>query len=410
MADQLSDDLASLKIDRNAPPPTGTRRLIVILVLFAAAAAAAWVFALPAIKARISKPEVTATELAMISPSQASIVLSSTGYVVPQVTSKIAAKEGGRLAKVNFKEGDEVKAGEVIALLDPTDKQSLVAATRSRVATAQARAHAARASSAEVDVQLKREQALAAKGVSPQATVEDLESRRLVLSKTAQAMDAETRAAQADLDAALVGLENMTIVSPISGRVISRPLDVGDVVNPMVGRPIMELVDMTSLNVECDVPESRLSLITAGAPTEIVLDAYPTRIYRGAVREVSPKVNRAKASVLVRVAFVDPPEGVLPEMSARVSFLAPSAAGAAKDQAASREPARLVVPGSALADRDGAKVVFVIDGDKLRRVPVKVGPAFGNGFQVLEGPPAGTRVVKDPTPSLHDGQSIKVKE
>lgn len=405
MADQLSSDLASLKIDRDAPPPSGSKKLLVTIALVAAAGVGVYLFAVPALKAKWSKPTVTALEISMVSPSQASIELSSTGYVVPQVTSKIAAKEGGRLAKVNFKEGDLVKKGDVVALLDDTDKKSLVVAGRSRVSTAAARAQAARASLAEVELQLKREKALVEKGVSPPATAEDLAARAVVLQRTAGAADAEVRAAQADLDAASVGLENMTITSPIDGLVIARPLDVGDVVNPMVGRPIMDLVDMNSLTVECDVPESRLSLVKSGAPTEILLDAYPTKIYRGAVKEISPKINRAKATVLVRVSFVDPTEGVLPEMSARVSFLSAKAG----PQNGPKEPARLVVPTAAVADRAGAKVVFVIDDDKVRMVPIKVGPAFGGGLEVIEGPPAGTRVVKEPAATLQDGTAIKLK-
>ena len=83
----------------------------------------------------------------------------------------------------------------------------------------------------------------------------------------------------------------------------------------------VEIADFTTLMVETDVPEQRLHQVKMGGPAEIVLDAFPNRRYRGKAVEVTPKVNRAKATVTVKVAFVDENEGVLPDMAARVSFL-----------------------------------------------------------------------------------------
>jgi multidrug efflux pump subunit AcrA (membrane-fusion protein) len=65
------------------------------------------------------------------------------------------------------------------------------------------------------------------------------------------------------------------------------------------------------------------------------------------------------------------------------------------------------VPGSALATRNGSKVVYVVDDGKVRVTPVTLGPAFGSGFELIKGPAAGTRLVKDPKETLADGQSIK---
>jgi multidrug efflux pump subunit AcrA (membrane-fusion protein) len=74
-----------------------------------------------------------------------------------------------------------------------------------------------------------------------------------------------------------------------------------------------------------------------------------------------------------------------------------------------KEPPKLIVPASALADRGGTKVVFVVDQGKVRMTPVTVGEAFGAGFVLLQGPGAGTRVVANPAANLADGQKIKEK-
>jgi len=104
------------------------------------------------------------------------------------------------------------------------------------------------------------------------------------------------------------------------------------------------------------------------------------------------------------VTFVDPTDGVLPDMSARVSFLSKEL-----DKNALGEKPKTIVPSAALTDRNGAKVVFVIDGDLVRMTPVTLGGANGNGFELMSGPAAGTRVVRDPPSTLVDGVKIKQK-
>jgi len=95
----------------------------------------------------------------------------------------------------------------------------------------------------------------------------------------------------------------------------------------------------------------------------------------------------------------------LPDMAARVSFL-----NQALDPQAMKEPPKIVVPSSALAERAGGKVVFVVEEDAVRMVPVKLGPSFGRGFELVEGPRPGTRLVASPPDTLADGQRIKEKE
>ena len=406
MSDHLSSDLASLRINRDESPPNRWGKIVFILVLLGCVAAAGYFLLLPYLEGKVFKTEVGVTEIALVSPAQAQVKLTSTGYVVPLTSAKIGAKEMGRIAKVNVKQGDKVKAGDVLVELDDVDRKSLLATARSRVAAAKARAQTARANLAEVRQQVTREEKLVKEGVSPKATLDDLVARAHALEEQVKAADAEARAAQAEADAAEVGVGNMSITAPFDGTVLTKPLEVGDVVGPTGGvQPLLELADMSSLVVETDVPEQRLNLVAKGQPTEVVLDAYPSKRHRGRVKEISPMVNRAKATALVRVEFVDGTEDILADMAARVSFLS-----AELDESSMKEPPKLVVPGNAVTDRDGAKVVFVLEGDKVRMTPVTLGEAFGTGFVLSKGPGAGTKLVKDPPANLTDGQKIKEKK
>ncbi len=404
MDDRLDADLSSLRIDRNDRPPSSGRALrwVVGLLIAAALAFAAWRIGAPMLEARLFKTEVGVTEIAMVSPAQAQVQLTSAGYVVPQVEVDVSSKLVGRVDKATVREGSRVAQGQVLFELDASDQRTQVASAQARVASARARAATARAQLAEIAQQVEREKKLVASGAIASATVDDLVARARSLAEQVNAADADVAASQAEVTALSVNLTNTTIRAPIDGTVVAKPLQAGDVVTP--GVPMAKIADFRSIVVETDVPESRLHLVTKGGPCEVVLDAYPDRRWRGEVVDTSPQLNRAKATATVKVRFLDRDDTVLPEMAARVSFL-----DAPLDQAKMKEPPKRIVPGSAVADRAGAKVVFTFDAGQVRMVPVVLGPRFGDGFELVEGPPPGTKVVSDPPPSLGDGQAIKEK-
>src|SRR5262245_17178622 len=410
MNDQLSSDLASLRIDReNNPQRRGPLFYIAAVLLPLGLLGAGAVYSAPFIEARLFKTEVAVTEIASISASHATTELTSTGYVMPQTVSQVAHKVFGKIAKVFIKQGAEVKEGDILLELDAIDQEASIAAARARAAAAAARVHTAKAGHSENKRQQERAQALANEGVGPKAAAEDLAARSESLEEQIHAAEAEVKAANAEVAALQVGMKNLKVLAPISGTVLSKPPEVGEALGFVAGGlgaqgGSIEIADLSTLAVETDVPEARLHQIKVGQPTEIVLDAYPDRRYRGKTIELVPRVNRAKATATVKVTFVDPADGVLPDMSARVSFLSKEI-----DKSALTEKPKTVVPSAALTDRNGAKVVFVIDGDLVRMTPVTLGGANGNGFELMSGPGPGTRVVRDPPSTLVDGVRIKQK-
>ncbi|MBK8481792.1 MAG: efflux RND transporter periplasmic adaptor subunit [Proteobacteria bacterium] len=403
MSEELSRDLASLRIDRSAeeaPPRRWPGRLL-LLALLAGAALGARTFVWPALSGRVFRTAVSVTEVLTMSPAEARVELTATGYVVPQRASRLTPQIEGRLAQVTVKEGDLVRAGQPLVRLEDADRRSALATARARVATAQARVRAAEATLAEAALKLRRQRALQQRGATPAAEVEDLAARVASLGAEVDAARADVSASRAQAEAQRVELDYMTIAAPISGTVVSKPAELGEWVGPST--PILELADLGTLEVEVDVPEARLQQVRAGAPCEIVLDAFPQRRERGEVVRVSPRLNRAKATATVKVRFVDPVSELRPEMAARVAFLR----GAALDAASVQAPPKVIVPAAAVVRRGPAALVFVVDGDRVRLQPVQLGPAFGGGFELLAGPPSGTRLVSNPPAGLADGQRIK---
>ena len=408
MPDQLSTDLASLKIDRSLQPkgrnPVG---VIVTLLLLAGAAGAAYQFGLPYLEAAVFKTEVEVTEVITVSPAQGSVELTSTGYVVAQSLSSVATKVAGKVKAQYVKQGSKVKAGDLLLEIDTADQRAGIASADSQAAAARARVMTAKANLLDVEQQTRRAQSLSEAGIGPKGATEDLLARSASLKAQVQASEAEAKAQEALAAALRVNLLSYTVIAPISGTVVNKPPQIGEFVGPQpAGIAIdmggVQIADFTTLMVETDVPEQRLSQVKMGGPCEIVLDAFPSTRYRGKAIEVTPKVNRTKATVTVKVAFVDENEGVLPDMAARVSFLTGEL-----DKAAMAAPPKTIVPGSAIRDMNGSKIVYRLESGIVRVTPVTLGPAFGTGFEVQSGVSSGTKIVNNPPQGLADGQKIK---
>jgi HlyD family secretion protein len=237
----------------------------------------------------------------------------------------------------------------------------------------------------------------------PCPTLDDLVARQKGLAEQVSAAEAEVSASEAEATTLNVNLVDRTIRAPIDGTVITKPITAGELAGPTLA-PVVEIADFASLLAEVDVPEGRLHLVKIGGPCEIVLDAYPDKRYRGQVADLGKRVDRAKATVKVKVKFTDGMDGVLPDMSARVSFLTQ----AISDEAMKQVPKK-VIPAAAVIDRNGRKIAFVVDGALVHETTVTVGSALGGSLELLEGPASGARVVTSPPPELSDGQKIKEK-
>jgi RND family efflux transporter MFP subunit len=386
MSDRLSNDLAALRIQRDDAPPSNRTSLwigMAVVLLIALGAALGY----RQLSARVFKTEITATTIQLVSPSEASAQLTATGYLVAQRGSRVAAQIPGRIAEVLVKEGERVRRGQPLVRLDDRDERVALAGARARLG-------AARAALAGLERQLSRARELLQGGAGQRSTVEDLDAK-------VKEQAASVQLATTDLQAATVRLAETTIESPMDGVLMSKPRQVGEFVDPGT-EPVAEVRDFASLMVEVDVPEGRLSKIKPGAPAEIVLDAYPDRPFRGEVAEIIPRVDRAKATVPVKIRFVDPADGGYPDMAARVSFLA-----APLDPAALHAAPRLIVPAAAVVERGGGKAVFVIDEGHVRLRPVVLGEQVGQGYVVTQGPPSGTRVVASPPDDLVDGAPVQ---
>jgi len=166
---------------------------------------------------------------------------------------------------------------------------------------------------------------------------------------------------------------------------------------------VVTIADMSSLEVEADVSESNLSKIRLGQPCEIQLDALPELRFRGEIHIIAPTADRSKATVMVKVRFIDKDSRILPEMSAKVAFLS-------RPVTREEKRPRTALNQVALVDRGGRKAVFLVKGNKVFETPVSLGDPVGDMVEVLEGVKAGDQVVVNPSDRLKNGSKIKVEE
>src|ERR1051325_6229732 len=391
-------DLAQLRIDRSRKAPSSARRgrrwrRWLYTVLAVAILAGAGFLLRDRFDPGI---EVQLVTVSMTSPAQASSVLTASGYVVARRKAAVASKGTGTLVYLGVDEGDKVKRGEVIARLEDSDVLASLQRARGNLNMAEADLNDAKRS-------LDRLRSLLKERVVAQAEFDAAEARygRVV---------ANIAAWQSAVQEAEVAVENTRIIAPFDGTVIKKNADVGEIVAPMAGAAsskaaVVTIADMSSLEVDADVSEANIPRVAAEQNCEITLDAYPQRRYPGYVSNIVPTADRAKATVMVKIKFKEYDQRVLPEMGAKVTFLAPGT----NADAMTVKPL-LTVPAVAVTERDGRAVVFQIREDRAVEVPVTTGRRLGNAIEITSGVKEGDRVISKADDRLKDGTKVSVSQ
>jgi len=351
---------------------------------------------------------VQASTVTQMYPSQTFTVLTASGYVVPQRKSALASKVTGRLVWLGVEEGNRVKKGQVVARLESEDVVAARDQAEANVATSRFNLEQTKAELIDATLALNRVQELVKKDFVPRAEYDTAVARYRKAEAAVKAAEATVRASEAAWEAAKIQVEYTLIRAPFDAVVLTKNADIGDIVTPFSAAvesksAVVTIADMGSLQVEADVSESSLSKVRIGQPCQVQLDALPEKRFRGTVHMIVPTGDRTKAAVMVKIRFIDQDPRILPEMSAKVSFLSRSVTP-------KEDKARTAVNRQALFDRHGQKKVFRIQGDRVSEIPVELGSAIGDMMEVVNGLQAGDQVVLNPPKRLIDGAKIKIRE
>lgn len=418
---------------------------------------------------RLTLPAVGVVEAARTSPLAASAVsgTAANGYVVASKRAALSADTPGRVVEMNVEEGSVVKKGQVVARLYSLEYEAALRQTEAElgaasqsvararveeqaartdltaltadVTAAEARVKEAEATLEIAEINFGRAKSLVESGIHAQQAADDARTTRDAAQASLASFEAMLAAARAAVDQggarvqvaeatthelealipvrtaardlAAATLDKTEVRAPFDGIVILKDAEVGEVVSPnSVGSQsrgsVVTMVDFDSLEVQVEMPETTIAAVEIGGDANVYLDAFPRKLYKGRVQRIWPTANRQKATIEVRVAFLEPDELLRPEMGARVVF-SPKEFG---DAPAGDAIDVVLIPKPSVVRVDGRPGVFVLERDVARWRGLELGDERGGRVVVAAGLEGGERLVADPPVDLEDGDRVQVRE
>ena len=403
--------LGDLKIERqNAPPPK--RRgvfgwAIATIVVVALSLFAYQYFAESAISVEVATAQAQrgGTGSANNGPS----VLDASGYVVARRQATVSSKLTGKVTEVLIEEGMQVEDGQILARIDDATPRAQLNLAIAQHAAARAGLAEVEAQLAEARRQLQRNQELAAQELVSASVLDSARANVDTLSARLARAGKDVDVAQRNVDLARRQVEDSVIRAPFAGIVTVKAAQPGEMISPVSAgggftrTGIGTIVDMASLEIEVDVNENFINRVRPGQPVSARLNAYPDDAMKAEVVAIVPTADRQKATVKVRIGFVEADDRVLPEMGARVSFLEE-----ASEQAPTARKSGVLIPAAAVTQDGQQNIVYIISDERARRQAVQLGNQRGSQVEVLAGISAGQQVATSALSALADGSSVSI--
>jgi RND family efflux transporter MFP subunit len=390
-ASTLRDDLESLRIERESEMPRRRGRrwwrwlLVAGLVLVGIWAAA-----------QAARSRAVAVETAAVLPLGAGEdtsvpVLSGSGYIVTgDRYVSLGVRVPGRIERYFVEEGESVRQGDSLVQIDDRDYHSAVE-------RAEASLNLARANRALAEAELSRGKALVGGRVISAQEFDVLVNRAAV----ARAVETQT---EAELNQARVNLEYTLVRAPTDGVILAKLKEVGEIAVPggFAGSgDLIRMANLSEMRAEVDVNEADLRRVRLGQAARVIPDAYPDAQYAAEVVKFYPQVDRQKGTLKVEVRIAEPDERLLPDMSARITFLEALPPERADDP-------QVTIPAAALRSEGGSTFAWVVRDGRARRSEIETAGAIGERIRVTRGLQEGEAVVVSPDdPPLRDGAAVE---
>lgn len=243
------------------------------------------------------------------------VVLTVSGYIINRERIELSPRFLGQVKWIGVRKGDPVTNGQVVVLLDDAEYKA-------RLAEAQAQLAQAKVALQKAELDYARLKKLIADGIETPQTEDDLRLR-------VESARAAVQQAQAQVQLMQTYLDWTVIRSPINGIVLEKLADANELVTPQsFGGPrgpstaLLAIADPNDLQVEVELNESDLAKVFLNQKCRVSPEAYPNRHYEAYVAEMAPEANRQKGTLQVKVQICNPDRYLIPELSARVDFLA----------------------------------------------------------------------------------------
>src|SRR6266567_1326309 len=329
--------------------------------------------------------------------------VTATGTLNPVVNVQVGSQVSGNIAKLFVDFNSQVKAGQVVAQIDPALFQATVTQAEGDLANAQATLELAK-------VNAKRTQELFAKKTSSQADVDQAMA-------TLHQSEATVKIKQGALDKARADLEHCTITSPIDGVVISRSVDVGQTVAASLQAPVIFAIanDLTKMQIDANVAEADVGVVTIDQNVDFTVDAFPMQTFRGKVVQVrnAPITVQNVVTYDTVIGVSNPDLKLKPGMTANVSIVIahkddvlqiknaalryrpPDATPVETKRTGTNRMGRPAGGRSGDVHEGAERTVYVLPSGASRPQPAQIKTGISDGIvtEVVEGLKEGDRVV-----------------
>lgn len=443
----METELKSLRIDRSSRrerEPKAVGKLIILAAVIALAAIAS-VLAWSKLNAATPVQVIQVQSPMTASSAGDQVILTATGYIIAAHKIEVASKVNGRVAWIGVDKGDKVKAGQVLVRLEDDEYRAQVLEQQGQLANLQAKlqedlngsrpqeiakaradVNQAKADLADSKASFDRTRDLVSQGVLSKQSLDDAQGKYdgdvakvaslqhtldlAVLGPRKEEIDqirGQIEQARGALDYAQNQLDNTIIKAPVSGTILDRNVEKGEFITTgFVGDKgakgyIVTMADLNDLQVELDINQNDFPKLGPSQKGIVTTDAYPDRKYQGAIEQVSPEADRAKATIQVKVQVLNPDDYLRPDMNATVAFYNPAPAG--QNTQTKRV---IVIPEGAV--QNGS--VFVVVNGHARKRPVTTAGNSEKGVLIESGLVGGEDLIVSPPADLKDGQRVEVKQ
>ena len=390
--DTLRSDLASLRIEREVPTPRAPRKSrrglwVGLTVLVVAVIGVALALRRPTTVTVVYATTATAAQ-AGTAP-----VLSGSGYIVTgDRYVSIGVRVPGRIEHYFVEEGLSVHKDDPLVQIDDRDYRAIVARTEASLALAHANRSLA-------ESELKRGETLRTRNVISQQELDVLRNKADVARATVAQIDAELAQAQVNLDYTVLR-------APSDGVILAKQKEVGEIAVPggFAGSgDLIRLANLADMRAQVDVNEADLNRVRIGQKARVIPDAYPTAQYEAEVVKMYPQVDRQKGTLRIEVRVQNPDAKLLPDMSARIAFLADAPAAGEADK-----PVVLVPSSAVRRDARGDAIVWIVRDQRATLVRVETGGEIADKVRVTSGL-SGTEAVIIGEAPKREGERVQIK-